>query len=98
MSDDLKASKQCIKVVNTANSRSGAAKGTVGKVGPGSLFADSWHSRRAKPTSDNERLDVMAELDRGGGVVDFVCQDGQLVVNQLLNRQPMQLLDNWLRW
>jgi len=40
-------------------------------------------SRRAKPTSDDERLDVTAEVDRGGGVVDLVRQDGQLVVNPL---------------
>jgi len=31
-----------------------------------------WRSRRAKPTSDDERLDVTAEVDRGGGVVDLV--------------------------
>jgi len=58
----------------------------VGEVGPGSRFADSWRSRRAKPTSDGERLDVTAEVDRGGGVVDLVRQDGQLVVNPLSNQ------------
>jgi len=41
-----------------------------------------------KPTSDGARLDVTAEVDRGGGVVDLVCQDGQLVVNPLSNREP----------
>ena len=61
-------------------------------------FADSWHSRRAKPTSDDERLDVTAEVDRCGGVVDLVRQDGQLVVSPLSNREPMQLLEEWLRW
>ena len=45
---------------------------------------DSWRSRRAKPTSDGdrERLDVTAEVDRGGGVVDLVRQDGQLLSNK----------------
>ena len=63
------------------------------------MFADSWRSRRAKPTSDGERLDVTAEVDRGGGVVDLVQrQDGQLVVNPSSNREPMQLLKEWLRW
>jgi len=70
----------------------------VGKVGSGSQFADSWHSRRAKTTSDYARLDVTAEVDQGGGVVDLVRQDGQLVVNPLSNREPMQLLEEWLRW
>jgi len=41
---------------------------------------------------------VAAEVDRAGGVVDLVHQDGQLVVNPLLNREPMQLLEEWLRW
>ena len=50
------------------------------KQGPGSRFADSWRSRRSKPTSDDDRLDVTAEVDRCGGVVDLVRQDGQLVV------------------
>jgi len=31
-------------------------------------------------------------------VVDLVRQDGQLVVNPLSNREPMQLLEEWLRW
>jgi len=43
---------------------------------------------RIKPTSDDERLDVTAEVDRCGGVVDLVRQDGQLVVNPLSNREP----------
>jgi len=51
-----------------------------------------------KPTNDDERLDVTAEVDRGGGVVDLVRQDGQLVVNPFTNREPMQLLEEWLRW
>jgi len=42
-----------------------------GEVGSGSRFADSWHSRRAKPTSVGARLDVTAEVDRGGSVVDL---------------------------
>ena len=50
-------------------------KSTVGEVGSGSRFADSWRSRRSKPTSDDERLDVTAEVDRCGGVVDLVRQD-----------------------
>ena len=41
---------------------------------------------------------MTAEVDRGGGVVDFVRQDGQLVLNPLTNREPMQLLEEWLRW
>ena len=49
-------------------------KSMVGKVGSGSRFAHSWHSRTVKPTSDGVRLDVMAEVDRGGSVVDLVCQ------------------------
>jgi len=53
--------------------------------------------RRAKPTSDDARLDVTAEVDRGGGVVDLVRHDGHLVINPLLNREPMQLLEEWLR-
>jgi len=44
----------------------------VSEVGSGSRFADSWYSTRAKLTSDGARLDVTAEVDRGGGVVDFV--------------------------
>jgi len=56
----------------------GAAKSTVGEVGPGCRFADSWRRRRAKPTSDGERLDMTAEVDRSGGVVDLVREDGQL--------------------
>ena len=76
----------------------GAAKSTVGEVGPGSRFADSWRSRRAMPTSDDVRLDVTAEVDRGKAVVDLVRQDSQLVVNPLSNREPMQLLEEWLRW
>ena len=67
------------------------------EVGSGSRFADSWRSRRAKLTSDDERLDVTAEVDRGGDVVDLVRQDGQLVVNPFTNREPMQLLDEWLK-
>ena len=43
-------------------------------------------------------LDVTAEVDRGGSVVDLVRQDGQLVDNPLSNREPMQLLEEWLRW
>jgi len=73
-------------------------KSTVGEVGSGSRFADSWRSGRSKPTSDDERLDVTAEVDRCGGVVDLVLQDGQLVVSPLSNREPMQLLEEWLRW
>jgi len=42
-----------------------------------------------EPTSDGVRLDVTAQVDRGGGVVDLVSQDGQLVVNPLLIRQPV---------
>jgi len=30
--------------------------------------------------------------------VDLVRQDGQLVINALSNREPMQLLEEWLRW
>jgi len=30
--------------------------------------------------------------------VDLVRQDGQLVVNPFTNREPMQLLEEWLRW
>jgi len=71
------------------NSRSGAAKSTVGEVGSGSRFAHSWCSRRAKPTSDDERLGVTAKVDRCGGVVDLVRQDGQLVVNPFTHREPM---------
>jgi len=70
----------------------------VGEVGSGSKFADSWRSRRAKPTSDDERLDVTAEVDWGGGVVDLVRQDGQFVVDPLSNWEPMQLLEEWPRW
>ena len=33
---------------------------------------------------------MTAEVDRGGGVVDLVRQDDQLVVNPLSNREPMQ--------
>jgi len=65
----------------------------VGEVGPGSQFAHSWHSRKAKLTSDGARLDVTAEADQGGGVVDLVSQYGQLVVNPLSNREPMQLME-----
>ena len=43
-------------------------------------------------------LDVTAEVDRGGRVVDLVRQDGQLVVNPFTNQEPMQLLEEWLRW
>jgi len=77
----------------------GAAKSTVVKVGSGSRFANlwRWRSRRVKPTSDDERLDVTAEVDRGEGVVDLVRQDGQLVVNPFPNREPMQLLEERLR-
>ena len=32
---------------------------------------------------------MAAEVDRGGGVVDLVRQDGQRVVNPLSNREPM---------
>ena len=67
-------------------------------VGSGSRFADSWRSRRAKPTSDGVRLDATAEVDRGGSVVDLVRQDGQFVVDPLSNREPMQLLEERLRW
>jgi len=63
------------------NSRSRAAKSAVGEVGFGSRFADLWCSRRAKPTSDGVRLNVMAEVDRGGSVVDLVRQVGQFVVD-----------------
>jgi len=52
----------------------------VDEVGSGSRFADSWRGRRSKPTSDDERLDVTAEVDQCGGVVDLVRQDGQLVI------------------
>ena len=41
---------------------------------------------------------MTAEVDRCGGVVDLVRQDGQLVVNLFTNREPMQLLEEWLRW
>jgi len=41
---------------------------------------------------------VTAEVDRSGRVVDLVRQDGQLVINPLSNREPMQLLEEWLRW
>ena len=75
-----------------------SSESTVGEVGSGSRFADSWRSRRAKPTSDDERLDVTAEVDRCGGVVDLVRQDGQLVDDPVSNREPMQLLEEWLRW
>jgi len=78
--------------------RSGAAKSTVSEVGSGRWFADSWHSRRSKPTSDGVRLDVTAEVDWGGSVVDLVRQDGQLVVDPLSNQEPMQLLKEWLTW
>jgi len=39
---------------------------------------------------------VTAEVDRGGGVVDLVRQDGQLVVNQLSNRRANSSELNWL--
>jgi len=39
---------------------------------------------------------VTAEVDQGGGVVDLVHQDGQLVVDPLSNREPMQLLGDWM--
>jgi len=78
--------------------RSGAAKSTVSEVGSGRWFADSWRSRRSKRTSDGVRLDVTAEVDWGGSVVDLVRQDGQLVVDPLSNQEPMQLLKEWLRW
>ena len=68
-------------------------KSTVGEVASGSRFADLWHSRRAKTTSDGVRLHVTAEVDRGGSVVYLVRQDGQLVVDPLSNRDPMQLLE-----
>ena len=70
----------------------------VSEVGSGSRFADSWRCRTAKLTSDSARLDVTAEVDRGGTVVDLVRQDGQFVVDPLSNREPMQLLEEWLRW
>ena len=41
---------------------------------------------------------MTAEVDRCGGVVDLVHQDGQFVVDPLSNREPMQLLEEWLRW
>jgi len=44
------------------------------------------------------RLDVMAEVDWGGSVVDLVRQDGQFVVHPLSSWEPMQLLEEWLRW
>ena len=50
----------------------GAAKRAVSEVGSGSRFPDSWRSRTAKKTSDGARLDVTAEVDRGGGVVHLV--------------------------
>jgi len=31
-------------------------------------------------------------------VVDLVRQDGQFVVDPLSNWEPMQLLEEWLRW
>ena len=43
-------------------------------------------------------MDVTAEVDRCGGVVDLVHQDGQLVVNPFTNWEPMQQLEEWLRW
>ena len=73
-------------------------KSTVSKVASGSRFADLWHTTRAKTTSDDVRLDMTAEVDRGGSVVDLVRQDGQFVVDPLSNREPMQLLEEWLRW
>jgi len=51
-----------------------------------------------KATSDGARLNVTAEVDWGRSVVDLVRQDGQLVINPLSNREPMQLLEEWLRW
>jgi len=68
-------------------------KSTVGEVGSGSRFADSWRCRRAKPTSDGARLGVTAEVDRGGTVVDLIRQDGQFVVDPLSDWKPMQLLE-----
>jgi len=41
---------------------------------------------------------MTAEVDRDGSVVDLVCQEGQFVVDPLSNREPMQLLEEWLRW
>jgi len=70
----------------------------VSEVGSGSRFADSWRSRTAKPTSDGARLDVTAEVERGGSVVYLVHQDGQFVVDPLSNREPKQLLEERLRW
>jgi len=70
----------------------------VAEVGSGSMSADSWRSRRAKPTSDGVRLEVTAEVYRGESVVDLVRQDGQFVVDPLSNWEPMQLLEEWLRW
>jgi len=48
------------------------AKSAVGEVGSGSRFADSWNSRRAKPTSDGARLDKTAEIDWRGSVVNHL--------------------------
>jgi len=48
--------------------------------------------------SDAVRLDVTAEVYQGGSVVDLVRQDGQLVIKPLSNREPMHLLEEWLRW
>ena len=61
----------CLRVILQARGRDGMS---TPQNGSGSRFADSWRSRRSKPTSDDERLDVTAEVDRCGGVVDLIRQ------------------------
>jgi len=41
---------------------------------------------------------VTAEVDPAGSVVYLVRQNGQFVVDPLSNREPMQLLEEWLTW
>ena len=46
-------------------------------------FAYSWHSRRAKLVSDSARLDVMAEVDWGGSVMEHIGKHGEVVKKTL---------------